>query len=259
MDAPAAEGVRVDWQDLPAPVREAVQEVCGSRVVEATTQAGGFSPGVAARLLREGGRRYFVKAVSSAANPMSPDMHRQEAQVLRALDLHIRCGDVPAPKLIGTVEQDTWTGLVLTHVDGQQPRLPWEAGQPAEVLDTLDQMAAVLTPAPSGLPGIADELECELTGWRTLASAPALDGLDPGSRTNLEDLSGLEAEWVATRGKRHVLTCALLRSPCTTRHATDFGQSTTVADGITRHATDFGQSTTVAAWHNSPRDRLRSA
>ena len=37
--------MRVAWADLPVEVRAAVEKVLGSRVVEARTQRGGFSPG----------------------------------------------------------------------------------------------------------------------------------------------------------------------------------------------------------------------
>ncbi len=39
-------------------------------MVEACSQVGGFSPGVAARLLLAGGRRFFVKAVGVSRNPL---------------------------------------------------------------------------------------------------------------------------------------------------------------------------------------------
>jgi hypothetical protein len=96
---PAAEGVRVAWPDVPQDVRAGVEQICGAPVLEARTQPGGFSPGVAARLRCADGGRYFVKAVSAEANAESPDMHRREARVLAALDtmLHI---DVRADNLL---------------------------------------------------------------------------------------------------------------------------------------------------------------
>ena len=39
MTGPAAEGVRVDWAGLPAPVRAAVEQACGSPVARAVTFA----------------------------------------------------------------------------------------------------------------------------------------------------------------------------------------------------------------------------
>ena len=85
MTGPAAEGVRVDWAGLPAAVRAAVEQACGSPVARAVTQPGGFSPGAAARLSCADGRRFFVKAVSAEANPDAVKMHRRESRVLAAL------------------------------------------------------------------------------------------------------------------------------------------------------------------------------
>ena len=68
MTGPAAQGVRIEWAQLPAPVRAAIEDVCGAAVVQARTQPGGFSPGLAARVRCANGARYFVKAVSEHAN-----------------------------------------------------------------------------------------------------------------------------------------------------------------------------------------------
>lgn len=183
------------WQDVPASVREAVQAVCGAPIVEARTQSGGFSPGLAARILCADGQRFFVKAASSSANADTPHMHRQEARILHALDAYIRQGDLPVPRLIDIVESGTWTVLVLSDVDGMQPTLPWQPGQLGEVLTAHAQTAHALTPAPIAAKSIAEELGDELTGWRTLAAAPGLDALDAWSRTNLDALAALESGW----------------------------------------------------------------
>lgn len=51
MDLPLLRGgPRLDWEALPAAVRQALQAPLGSPVVHATTQPGGFAPGLAARL-----------------------------------------------------------------------------------------------------------------------------------------------------------------------------------------------------------------
>src|SRR2546428_10932680 len=76
---PPAEGVRVHWEQLPQAVRSAIEERIGGRVVEAITQPGGFSPGLAARLRTRNGRRLFFKAVSVQANPETPSPHRRGA------------------------------------------------------------------------------------------------------------------------------------------------------------------------------------
>ena len=54
------------------------------------TAPGGFSPGLAARIVGGDGRRWFVKAASGQVNPDSPRLHRQEARILGGLDPLIR-------------------------------------------------------------------------------------------------------------------------------------------------------------------------
>src|SRR5690242_3487306 len=94
---PVAAGVRVAYDDLPAPVRGWVDSTLGSPVVQAQTQTGGFSPGVAARLRCGDGTRAFVKAVSADTNEDSPKLHRREAKVLAALP-----AELPVPRLLAT-------------------------------------------------------------------------------------------------------------------------------------------------------------
>ena len=64
-----AAGVRVAWADLPARVRDVVEEILGAPVVEAVSQPGGFSPGSADRVRTADGRRAFVKAVAGVGEP----------------------------------------------------------------------------------------------------------------------------------------------------------------------------------------------
>jgi aminoglycoside phosphotransferase (APT) family kinase protein len=192
--APPAEGSRVAWQDVPQPVRQAIERVCGAAVAEAVTQPGGFSPGVAARVRCADGTRHFVKAASAETNPDTPRFHRREARMLADLDPLIAAGRLPAPRLRGTVELGPWFALVVDDVDGRQPTLPWQDAQLDLVLSAIDRLAA-LTPAPASAPAIADLLGEDLTGWRTLASTPGDDRVDPWSRARLGELAALEATW----------------------------------------------------------------
>ena len=178
---PPAEGSRVDWAEVPAPVRAEVERACGARVAEAMTALGGFSPGLAARVACDDGRRWFVKAASGQANPDTPRLHRREAGILRGLDPLIRSGRLPAPRLRATARHGSWFALILDDIDGRRPALPWEDDQAGQVLDAIRQLAAVLTPAPVAAPPIGQYLGADFTGWRTLARAP---GLTSGQRPN---------------------------------------------------------------------------
>jgi aminoglycoside phosphotransferase (APT) family kinase protein len=200
MGVPPARGARVAWPDVPEPVRTAVEAVCGATVIEAQTQPGGFSPGLAARVRCADGTRWFVKAASASLNLDAPILHRQEANVLAKLDPLILAEQLPVPRLRGTVEHPPWFALVVDDVAGRQPELPWRADELDRVLAALDRLAEVLTPAPAGIkstaPAVAEYLGADFRGWRTLAKAPA-DGLDSWSRTHRAELAALEATWAA--------------------------------------------------------------
>jgi aminoglycoside phosphotransferase (APT) family kinase protein len=197
MAYPPAEGARVAWADVPSLVRTAVEEVCGSPVIEARTQRGGFSPGVAARVVCADERRYFVKAASAEANQDTAQLHRREAEVLTALDAVIAATRLPVPRLRGTVDRDPWVALVIDDVDGWHPARPWNSPDLRLVLAALDQLARALTPAPIPVPAIGDLFASAFTGWRTLAQSPQQDSLDRWSRAHLHELAALEETWAA--------------------------------------------------------------
>jgi aminoglycoside phosphotransferase (APT) family kinase protein len=195
MTGPAAQGVRIEWAQIPAPVRAAIEDVCGAAVVSTRTQPGGFSPGLAARVRCANGARYFVKAVSAHANPDTPGFHRREARVLAALEPVIISRQLPVPRLHGVVDRPPWIALVLQDIAGRQPQLPWRTAELQQVVAALDQLADALTPAPVPVPAVGERLGAEFTGWRTLAASPGRDHLDPWSRTHLDQLADLEATW----------------------------------------------------------------
>lgn len=190
--APPAQGVRRNWADLPAGVRSAVEDILGSPVVEARTQSGGFSPGVAARLRLAHGGRAFVKAVSAEANPDSPDLHRAEIRHTAALPPH-----APVPRLLGSYDDGTCVALVLEDIDGRQPRVPWDPAELDRVLAAVGELSRTLTPAPTDAPSIAGRKARMFTGWRTLHTAGDTVRLDPWAAGRLGDLAELEAGWAA--------------------------------------------------------------
>ena len=195
MTAPPAEGARVAWESVPPSVRAGIAAICGSRVVRALSQPGGFSPGVAARLECADGSRWFVKAVSADANPDSPGMHRREAEVLTGLDPLIAAGELPIPRLRGVRQDGPWTALVLDDVDGRQPGVPWDPAELARVLAGIDRLADALTPSPMATASVTERFAGDFTGWRTLAWAGAPGQLDPWSRAHLAELAEIERSW----------------------------------------------------------------
>ena len=197
MTVPPAAGVRVAFQAVPPRVRSAVEQVCGSPVVEARTQAGGFSPGVAARVSCADGSRHFVKAVSAEVNRRSVKIYRQERDVLTALEPVILASDLPIPRLRGSVDLDSWVALILDDVDGRHPAEPWKPGELGRVAEALDGLAVALTPAPIAVPAVGEKYARAFTGWRRLAQSGRTDGLDPWTRARLDDLADLESTWAA--------------------------------------------------------------
>ncbi len=190
--APPAIGVRTPWHQLPASVRDGLETGLGAGVVDAVTQHGGFSPGVAARVRLADGRRAFVKAVSAETNAASPRMHRAEARCSAALP-----DTVPAPRLLTSYDDGTWVALAFEDVDGRQPRLPWRAEEFGRVLDAVDALGRVLTPAPYDAPSVAEAKAGHFRGWHKLIEAGAEDDdrLDPWVRANLRTLAGLAEPW----------------------------------------------------------------
>ena len=103
-------------------MRSAVEQACGSPVAEARRQPGGFSPGVAARVACADGSRYFVKPVSAEVNQRSVRIHRQERDVLTALEPVILAAGLPVPRLRGSVDLDSWVALILESAPSRRPR-----------------------------------------------------------------------------------------------------------------------------------------
>ena len=192
---PPAVGWRVGWDEVPGWLRAAVEGRLGGRVVEAVTQASGFSPGLAARLRLEDGRRMFVKAVGPEPNPDSPGFHRGEARIMAALPR-----SAPAPRLLWSLDQQGWVALAFEDVDGAHPAVPWRPAELDRVLAMLTYLARALTPAPPGMTPIAERLHQTFAGWRRLAADHAagrddLAGLDPWAVRHLPRLADLEAGW----------------------------------------------------------------
>jgi hypothetical protein len=179
--------MRVHWDDLPDQVRDAIEERVGGRVVDAVTQPGGFSPGLAARLLLEDGRRVFVKAVSDQANPDTPGIHRREAEVVAALPV-----DAAVPKLLWTYDEGGWVALGFTDIDGRMPAQPWRQDELDLVVKALQRLHDALTPSPVASSTAAQAFATRIRGWDELKSTHAA-GLDSWSMKNLDRLVELEA------------------------------------------------------------------
>lgn len=192
---PPAEGVRLDWLAIPAPVRAAVEERLGSAVEAAHSQPTGFSPGVAARLQLADGRRCFAKAVGPEPNPDTPTFHRREARIVAALP-----PSAPVPRLLTTYDEGEggWIVLVFDEVAGWHPAQPWRTDELDRVLHALGKLAETLTPSPLAPPLVSTASEAfatRLCGWRLLSEEEPshLAALDAWSQRHLAALIQLEA------------------------------------------------------------------
>jgi hypothetical protein len=203
----SASGVRIGWADLPARVRDAVQTTLGSRVVRASTQAGGFSPGTADRVVTEAGDRAFVKAVGRTLNTHSVEIARAELHITASLP-----ANAPTPRLLGSYDDGDWVALVLEDIDGRHPRTPWVSGEIDATVTALRELAATLTPSPvPDAPRAADLLGSDFDGWARLAADRPAD-LDPWAVDHLDDLRAGAARGLAAIADGDTLTHCDIRA-----------------------------------------------
>ncbi|MFI6691999.1 aminoglycoside phosphotransferase family protein [Streptomyces sp. NPDC050433] len=186
---PSTGSRRKPWRELPRSVRTGIEDVLGGRVTAATSQRGGFSDGLAARLGLADGRRAFAKAVDATTAPAVAAFHRREAAVNDGLP-----HGVPVPRLLGAYDDQEWVALVFEDVDGALPVQPWREGELERVLDALTGLAERLTPAPRLN---SADTSPRLGGWGRLADSPGsrvkLGEIAPGAARELERHLALEA------------------------------------------------------------------
>jgi aminoglycoside phosphotransferase (APT) family kinase protein len=168
-------------------VRAAFERRLGARVVEAVTQPSGFSPGLAARLRLEDGRRVFLKAVSDEANPDTPDIHRREARILAALP-----ATAPIARLLWSYDEMGWVALCLEDVDGRHPDEPWTEPDLDLVIACVEKMSRDLTPSPIRVDDTVPAFFRQtINGWR-IALERGERRLDAWALRNLDRLAELE-------------------------------------------------------------------
>ncbi len=150
-------------------MRIALERHLGAQVVEETSERGGFSPGVASRIVLSDGRRMFAKVVGAEANPDSPEFHRREARILARLP-----PDLPVPRLLSVYDEGPWVALFLEEIAGRSPRLPWDPTELRRVLSALESLLERLTPAPFESPSFG-ELHRHLFGeWHRVSGSTEL-------------------------------------------------------------------------------------
>jgi hypothetical protein len=199
--------VRIGWRDLPPPVRVRAERIIGGGpVVEALSQAGGFSPGTADRVRTESGVRAFVKAVSPAVNERSAELARQEMRITSAMP-----PAAPVPRMLGGFDDGAWVVLILEDIDGAPPRTPWVSADIDAAVTALRELAATLTPAPIAVPTAAEEFADDFGGWAELAASPP-PGLDPWVSDHLPRLRAAADRGLAALQTGETLTHCDIRA-----------------------------------------------
>ena len=174
---------RLEWQHLAPGVRDLVERRLGAPVVEARSQAAGFTPGFASRLTAADGSTAFVKAASRKAQRPFADAYSAEARTLQLLP-----EGVPAPRLLWSHEDDLWVVLGFECVDGANPRRPWDPAQLDACLDALESVAERLAPVPEQLrlEPLTVVLPRLLTGWEHVRAVdPTWPHLDEAASLSL--------------------------------------------------------------------------
>ena len=205
---PPDRGARLDWTDMPRRVRTEVERWLGSRVVSAVTQPTGFSPGVAARLTTDDGRRVFAKAVGPEPNADSPAFHRREIAIASSLP-----DSTPTPRLLWSYDEGPlhdrhsreggnpggnggWVLLLFEDVDGRHPAQPWLLNELDRVVAAMEKLAETLTPSPlpASVVGTAGERFLGRRSWQRLRDdrPSRLDRVDDWSRRHLDTLIAIE-------------------------------------------------------------------
>ncbi|WP_336646476.1 hypothetical protein [Microbacterium sp. USHLN186] len=157
---------RMLWSDLPEEIVAEVERVLGGAVVDATSQAEGFSPGSADRIVTAEGHRAFVKAVHREQNEDSHELHRREVEVMRLIP-----EGVSAPALLGSIVTDDWAVLILQDVAGRHPGSEGDGSDVVAVLDAYATLPRLTGAALEQLPTAVDEFRDEESSWRELEAA----------------------------------------------------------------------------------------
>lgn len=174
---------RPSWHTIPELLRDAIAARIGT-VEQAVSPTGGFTPGLAARLLLSGGGRVFVKGLP-AEHALAASYRHEAAAVAMIPDA------VPAPALRWHDEVAGWIVLAFDDIAGRHPR----CGPPGRDLPgVLDAVTAAQVPA-GGLPQSAERIGPWVHGWAELAAAPSAD-LHPWAAVRLGELAGVERAWL---------------------------------------------------------------
>lgn len=157
---------RITWRDLPTELREEIDAINGSPVVDEMSSTTGFSPGLASVVTLADGRKVFLKAACNATEPYTADLHRNEGETA------VRIPDeVPSPRFLWALDDD-WVVLAFEVARGRHPVTPWSRYALARVLAAIDDLARVPGARDLGLRPTGPDLASQCTGWAQLVAEP---------------------------------------------------------------------------------------
>jgi aminoglycoside phosphotransferase (APT) family kinase protein len=179
--------LRLTWSELPTSIHRVVEEILGGCIVDAQSQANGFSPGSADRVRAENGREAFVKAVSRRRNADTLDLHRRELAVLQMLP-----GSISVPRLLGSFDDGEWVALVIESIDGVHPSEPPTNSDISGVLSALATLPALRSGATiTFLPDATTELAQPFHGWSNIRESGRSRSLPAPAYQHLDELEQL--------------------------------------------------------------------
>ncbi|MFB6609026.1 phosphotransferase family protein [Agromyces sp. NPDC056379] len=175
---------RLEWAALPPELTGEVERMLGAPVVEARSQASGFSCGSADRIRTGDGFRAFVKAAHVDHNAGTTALHQKELAFMRVAPTAL-----PAPELLGGIERDGWVALLFADVEGTHPGAGLDGSDAGNVLDALHGLPTVRGSLPIALPDVADEVAADGESWDEMLADDAVNGLPEWARANLDRLA----------------------------------------------------------------------
>lgn len=183
------------WEGLPREAQAEVEARLGSSVVDVVYPQGGFTGGLAARLVVVDGHEVFLKASPLEAGMASH--YRAEAAVGGYLPRAV------APELLWSLEVCGWVVNAFESVRGGEPDVRPGSADLGSVLDAVAGLERELTPCPApGLVPVESRLSMLAGHWarlRTSGGAARQDRWAASRRALLEEYDDPErlARWSA--------------------------------------------------------------
>ncbi len=169
---------RAQWSALPEDVGARIARIADSEVSSTLPQSGGFSAGLAERVLFASGRHLFVKAIADAGHEGTLALYEREAEVLRALP-----PAVPVPRLVEAFHESGWFVLVIEDIAGRHPERRADAADTLRVLEAMTELAAVR--GDLSFPPLSGELAETAGSWHRLDEGGLIDTTTPWCAAHL--------------------------------------------------------------------------